>query len=308
MDSYLEIARTVLQNSRQPLSARQILKAALQMQLVPRDLYGRTQHKTLQARLATDILKHRSKSAFYRTGPGRFFLRSYMRDESIPSSYRQEFQAPLRANQLGRYDVVAFPSKSLARLALSATGPFSIADLFKLPWRFAPLNLLRKQNKFVPFRFLLLLKAKDDIFVDNRRIEKADGDLSRQAVIGIDGVVKCDDLSLFSSDEFGLWDAAARTLFEHLELPPNVRPRLEEMERWSRPQAVIDIDDHSIVELMIYLAFECTDIDEIEEAVRSRGSAEWFAYPIKINDIDRFDKWSKRLIEDEALKNALAAN
>jgi hypothetical protein len=39
MDSYLEIARKVLREARQPLSARQILKAAYQLQIVPRDLY-----------------------------------------------------------------------------------------------------------------------------------------------------------------------------------------------------------------------------------------------------------------------------
>ena len=50
------IARRVLQEARQPLSAKEILQVAYQMQIVPPDLFGRTQHKTLQARLFTDIL------------------------------------------------------------------------------------------------------------------------------------------------------------------------------------------------------------------------------------------------------------
>src|SRR6266576_3935001 len=106
MDSYLEIAKKVLLEARQPLSARQILKTAYQLQLVAPDLYGRTQHKTLQARLATDILHRRSRSEFYRTGPGRFFLRAMQTDRTIPVRYRREYTAPLRAAQLGRFDVL----------------------------------------------------------------------------------------------------------------------------------------------------------------------------------------------------------
>ena len=305
MDSYLEIARAVLRNSRQPLSARQILKTALQLQLVPRDLYGRTQHKTLQARLATDILKHRTKSAFYRVGPGRFFLRSFLIDHSIPLRYRQEFHAPLRANQLGRFDVVVFPNESIARLAAKVSAPFGISRLLELPWRFARLNAVRQENRLVPFRFLLLLVADGRIFMDNRRPTAVEGDMHRQSVIGVEGFVKWGDLSLFSHDHFGLWDAAARVLLEQLELPARVRPKLEDHARWSAAQAVINTDDRNRLELMVYVRFECTDINEIREAIDARASSEWMSSPIKVNDLDRFDKWSTRFIEDGALRAAL---
>ena len=275
------------------------------MQLLPRDLYGRTQHKTLQARLATDNLKNRSKSAFYRTGPGRFFLRAFMTDQSIPLRHRQEYHAPLRANQLGRYEVVSFPHESLIPLASGVTAPFAISHLLKLPWRFARLNSLRRQNRLVPFRFLLLLLAEGRVFVDNHRPTMADGDLPRQSVIGLGGLVRNGDLSLFSTDEFGLWDAAARELLDQFALPPHVRPRLEEPQRWSTAQAVIDADDRSRLELMVYVSFECTDITEIRDAIDLRASAEWLPAPIKVNDLERFDKWSTRFIEDDALREAL---
>jgi len=147
MDTYLEIARTVLKRTRQPLSARQILKTALQMQLVPRDLYGRTQHNTLQARLASDILRHRSNSSFYRTGPGRFFLRALQSDPSLPLRYKHEYQAPLRADQLGRFDVIAFPRAALRNLGLKTPMPLEVSRLFALPWRFARLHSLRRDTK-----------------------------------------------------------------------------------------------------------------------------------------------------------------
>jgi hypothetical protein len=60
MNSYLTIASKVLSEARQPLSAVQILRAAYDLQIVPRDLYGKTQHKTLQARIAEDSFLRQS--------------------------------------------------------------------------------------------------------------------------------------------------------------------------------------------------------------------------------------------------------
>jgi len=305
MDSYLEIARTVLRSSRQPLSARQILKTALQLQLVPRDLYGRTQHKTLQARLATDILKHRSRSEFYRTGPGKFFLKAFQADCTIPYRYRQEYQAPVRAAQLGRFDVVAFPRRVILDLAAKGAAPFSIDTLYKQPWRFAKLYSLRRDRKLVPFKLLLLLFADGRVLMDHRSLPAIDGDLSRRSSIGIGGYVKRGDLSLFSSDDFGLMDAAVRTLLEQFELPNHVRPLLEEAGRWSPPLAIIDNGDRAGPDLAVYLSFRCAGISEITEAVGHRLSSEWLSMPIRLNDLNRFDKWSCRLAQDSQLQASL---
>lgn len=306
MDSYLEMARSVLQSARQPLSARQILRTAMQMQLVPRDLYGRTQHKTLQARLATDILKHRSKSEFYRTGPGRFFLRVLQSDAQLPERYRQEYHAPLRAAQLGRFDVVAFPRIDLAKLAATLVSPFAVTKLHSLPWRFARLYNLRREPKLVPFRFLLLLVAEDRLFLDNQRPAVEEGDIHSHSVMGIEGVVKRDDLSLFSPDDFGLMDAATRTLLEHFELPHHVRALLEDDARWSDPLAVIEEErEGRRADLAVYLRFRCSGITEITDAVEARASTGWLELPISINNLERFDKWSLRLISDGNLRAAM---
>jgi hypothetical protein len=303
MDSYLAIAQSVLRSSRQPLSARQILKTAYQLQLVPRDLYGRTQHKTLHARLATDIVDNRSKSAFYRTGPGRFFLRSLQSDRSIPPRYREEYHAPLRAAQLGRFDVMAFPRAPLAEFGLKTRSPFPPSKLLTLPWRFVRLYNLRRDTRFVPFRFLLLLTANGRLFVDNRKPVLADGDLHRRSAIGIEGFVKRGDLSLFSADQIGLLDAAARTFFEQFDLPHHVLPALEDPSRWSKAHGVIDTSGGPAgADLVIYLSFRCAGISEIVEVMDARPSAEWVSMPITLNDIEGFDRWSSRLIGDIALQ------
>lgn len=82
------------------MSARAILKRAYENHLVPSHLFGKTQHKTLQARLSEDILSRRDNSLFFRTQPGQFFLREFLVDESIPAEYRRQIVARRRTRDL----------------------------------------------------------------------------------------------------------------------------------------------------------------------------------------------------------------
>ncbi len=300
MDNYLEIARTVLRSSRQPLSARQILKIAHQLQLVPRDLYGRTQQKTLHARLASNILSFRSKSEFYRTEPGRFFLRSFLSDNRIPSKYRREYQASPRAAQLGRFDVIAFPRTALAQLAFRVTSPFPATLLTDLPWRFMRLFGLQGAVDHVPFRFRLLLLSEAGYFVDDQKPTES-RDLARRLVVGIPGIVKKSDRSLFSVDGFGLVEAATRTLLEQFESSSAVINALEDVSRWSEVTALVDDGDSTVADLIVFIGFDCSDLTEITEAVDASATRGWLAFNSRPNDLSRFDKWSARLIANQGL-------
>lgn len=86
--------------ARRPLSARGILKQAYSLEIAPPHLHGKTQHKTLQARLSEDILQRREHSIFFRTKPGQFFLREFLTDASIPAEYRQPIVARRRTRDL----------------------------------------------------------------------------------------------------------------------------------------------------------------------------------------------------------------
>ena len=101
-DAYLQIARAVLERARAPLSAKEIIKRAYLLQLVPPHLHGKTQHKTLTARLSVDILEFRQRSDFFRPWPGRFFLTKYIDDDDLPKEYRTPIVAKRRARQLKR--------------------------------------------------------------------------------------------------------------------------------------------------------------------------------------------------------------
>jgi hypothetical protein len=138
MASYLEIAAKVLLASRVPLSAREILERAYLENLVPKHLYGKTQHKTLQARLSEDILSKRDRSLFFRTDPGRFFLKRFVSDSSIPEELKTEFPARRRARDLHYTGILALEKSDLSR---SNNAQFSIVDTEQV------FNLL-KGNKY----------------------------------------------------------------------------------------------------------------------------------------------------------------
>ncbi len=124
MDAYLDIAVTILRAERRPLSSHAILAEAHRAGLVPPTLYGKTQHKTLGARISEDILSHRDRSRFFRTAPGRYFLREFLEDPSIPKEHRRPFPARRRIRELVRGPALAITEES-ARLRLQGSNTIS---------------------------------------------------------------------------------------------------------------------------------------------------------------------------------------
>lgn len=127
MSSYLLIAEQVLRAARRPLSARAILDRAYALEIAPFHLYGKTQHKTLQARLSEDILQRRDHSLFFRTKPGQFFLREFLTDVSIPSEYRQPIVARRRTRDLFLGPALSVSYSYAAKILRD--GQFAKADL-----------------------------------------------------------------------------------------------------------------------------------------------------------------------------------
>jgi hypothetical protein len=118
-DAYLHLAEQVLSSVRRPMSSKDILRSAFIMGLVPEHLHGRTQHKTLTARLSVDILKFKQKSRFFRPWPGGFFLNKFLKDDSLPLEYRVPIIARRRARELKKeyaayltYDDILYFSKN----------------------------------------------------------------------------------------------------------------------------------------------------------------------------------------------------
>lgn len=114
MSAYLDTAETILMHLKHPMTAKAILKVAYENELMSSSLYGKTQHKTLNARLSEDILKYKKKSRFFRTEPGTFFLRQFLDDKSVPAQYKKPIVVKRRVRELIQEPVLAIDSSTIS--------------------------------------------------------------------------------------------------------------------------------------------------------------------------------------------------
>lgn len=304
MNSYLTLAAKVLREARQPLSARQILETAYRLHIVPGDLYGKTQHKTLQARLSEDILKFRGKSEFLRTDPGRFFLRALLQDRALPTRHKREYLAPLRANELKNFYVVCFGRDVVEQLLDSAHRLINPSELDASTIGYAKLSAIINDPEVCFLRVFVILYRGDDILAGRSRSPMGD-DIRGNLSIGVSGFVKREDRSLFSEDGFGVLEAASRTLREQLQLQPHEADPSNERFAFAG-FLTISTAHHTSNPLCAVLTFRCPLERDI--GVWLDRNCNWHDVRSQPNDLDQYDEWSRALISRSLLPSLINAS
>lgn len=294
MNSYLQISLAVLSKSRLSMSAREILEAAYRMQLVPDHLYGKTQHKTLHARLSEDILRNRNSSVFTRTGPGRFALRS-----KLPSTGQSqgEYVAPQRSYQLKQFDVLCADAREF-ELVADVTGG---VVLFGLVARFfrkqVPLRRAERDGRLVRLRLLVIIRYADRIMT----VSALDGaDMGSGRSLGLLGYVKGDDADLFSTEPYGIDAAARRTVAEQSAAP---KEAVEALSRRTPAEGVRCVrvagSGGQAGSLILLTEFECRDPEEFIGHMPVNRSPRWTRVPSEINDVSGLEPVSRQLMSVE---------
>ena len=295
MNSYLQLAEAVLRRTKQPLSAKEILAAAYQLQLVPEHLFGKTQHKTLQARLSEDLLRNRERTAFARMAPGRFVLRSRLDGEEQPS---EEFIAPLRAYQLRKFDVICANREELESILKDGETLVPLSSVLAAFSKQLPLIEAEKSPKLVHLRLLVSINSFGRVLTLNTQ---RDPNYGQGRSFGFLGYIKGDDIDLFSKDGLGLKEASFRTLQEQTSLP---RQLIE--------QAVqaVELDTIHCLSLLTspkahnsiaaFTSFRCDQPDEFASHIPANRMARWVRLPREINDIDDLDPLSQMIFASEA--------
>ncbi len=297
MDTYLDIARTVLKARRRPMGARAILEAAYRAGVVPEHLRGRTQHKTLQARLSEDILLRRQTSAFYRTEPGQFALTEFITDPDYPAKWKTPFPARRRTRELKRADSLAvlrtvavdlqggaitlpeFLNRIHNTDMLTAMHPDEMQERGYCPvWTF---SVVRKGNNVLSYRIGRYRDDRDS-FAERRSI-------------GFPGALAADDLSLFSSDKLGAQECSVSVLQQDLDIslaafeqPAANRPTVEAV------TALADLD--SALDIVIVLSWDCPEWFEPTTRRLSLNEPCWLGTIDRINNFDDFEPWSAHVL------------
>lgn len=295
MDAYLNIAVEILRAERRPLSPHSILTAAYRHALVPSHLHGKTQHKTLQARISEDIVHRREHSPFFRTAPGKFFLREFLADTSLPEEFRQPFPARRRFRELTRGPVLAIDHSVLKGVA-EANTPIRPKRIFKLlkakqhdyedPKKISP-NTVFVRSFVSVCRDRNLLSYRVGRYRDDR-----DNFMSRRS-IGFSTFVHADEHTLFNLGSFGIVDAGIRATKIDLDIP-NLAPH--EGGSASLKYFIWCTQASGINDLLAVVQFECPRWFEPLKRRLALNDLAWLDITKPVNDIDDFDPWSKQVL------------
>lgn len=297
MDSYLEIAQRVLNVSRRPMTAKGILDAAYKARLVPKHLYGKTQEKTLQARLSTDILLHRSTSAFFRTEPGVFFLTELISDPDIPSKYKERFAARRRTR-----DLLQEPSLVIDEDFVKTCEPRLLFDWKGFVRSAEAANALNYTHsrepgrKLVVWTFSIVRRGYDVLSYRLGRYRDDRDTFANKRTIGFPGVISFFDCTLFSDGDYGASDNALDAILSDLD----IEAMSIHGESIARPQPLLVMKgerDENSNALVLVMDWNCPDWFEPTTRRLSINDPSWMDLRKKPNNIEDFEPWSLAALE-----------
>lgn len=307
MDAYLTLAEDVLRRVRRPLSAHQILRSAYENDMAPPHLRGRTQHKTLGARLSEDILHHREASRFYRTAPGRFLLRELADDDSIPEELRRPIVARRRRRNLAQKRSLAFHRSELenARRGSYAIDTSAVLNLIEHgSFHYATSAPQRGPDEVVVWAFMLVIRAGCVLTYRQGHYREHRDTFMHRRTIGFYAPVSDDDLSLFEQSDHGIVSSGIKALATDLDL--------QERELWpvlnerSKLETFLYPQSHPSSDLLAVVAFSCPDWLDPTSKRLAINDLEWLDLRSPPNHCEDFDPWSQAILS-EACYLALAS-
>jgi hypothetical protein len=292
MDSYLDIASKVLRACRRPMTAKGILDAAYKARIVPEYLYGKTQEKTLQARLSEDIL-YNQRSAFFRTEPGYFFLAELISDPTIPNKFKERFPARRRTRDLHREPSLAidatFAKNCGSKLLHDWSGFVRHAEASNavhyrqfrddtsdslLVWTF---SIVRRFNKVLSYRLGRYREERDE-FVNKR-------------TIGFPGVLSYLDNTLFSEGDYGAKENSLASILSDLDI--SAMTIHGQKIDWPEHRFTLVVKRAPGIEiLLLVMEWACPEWFEPTTRRLSLNNPQWIDLRVMPNNLDDFEPWT----------------
>ncbi len=298
MASYLRLAREILLRERRPLGPRAILEAAYKSGLVPSHLYGKTQHKTLQARVSEDIVERRDRSEFFRPEPGKFFLRDFLADESLPERFRQPIATRRRTRELMRGPCLKIDFDFLKTIAepnkfVDSNAVLSLLDSEKVRYndpRFRTNKDVYLWSFVIVGRTYEILSYRIGRYRDNREC------FLQKRSVGFASLIKQEDYSLFNFRNYGIVDSGVRAMKIDLDFPDIESSIDEEQKKASLLSFFWTHHREGVSDLLAIVRFECPSWFEPTRRRLALNDIRWLDTRIPVNDIDDFDPWSKHVV------------
>lgn len=301
-DAYLNVAEQVLLDSRRPLRPREIINAAYANELLPWHLHGLTQDKTLHARISEDVAGNPALSRFFRTGPGVFFLRSFLDDESIPTAFRRPYFAPPRRRELRRERILC-----LDRLgATVGTNAEPFVGVTTLKREFAdghyrfitPVEFDRHPHGVAVHSFVLVFHGETVLSYRCGKFFPDEAPLKGKRSIGLGGAVYASDRDMLFNDMYGIVASGINELGYGIGLSRvlSERARYEGLVKPSIGVLLPAVTGRPPI-LHVVLAYECPPDFLPSKAALSVNDLRWLDIGNPANTLDGFDVTSALLFK-----------
>lgn len=274
-----------------------MLAAAYRLGYVPTHLHGRTQHKTLGARLSEDIISHRDNSLFFRTKPGRFFLREFLTDDTIPEDHRQPIATRRRMRELLRGPALAVDVSDLALIA-EVGRPIEPEIVFGLlrsnRYRYDNPKAKRPSSVFL-WSFVSVRRDREVLsYRLGRYRDDRDAFMARRSV-GFSTLVHLEQRTLFN-DDFGIVDSGVQAAKVDLDVPEIRTPA--SVNRLAAHLRYFMWVSHGEGqnELLAIISFECPHWFHPERRRLALNDLTWLDLRTPVNNVDDFDPWSRYVL------------
>jgi len=279
------------------MGAKSILDAARQASVLPEHLHGKTQQKTLQARLSEDILNRREASLFYRTEPGQFALKEFFDDPAFPTKWKVEFPARRRTRDLKRPDSLAIRRATVASLENTVVSMAEFTERLSGLDAVATMNPkdMKKRGYCAIWTFSVVRRDGEVLAYRIGRYRDDRDSFANKRSIGFPGALAADDVSLFSTDRLGVRECSIAVLQQDLDLSLATFERSDEQSPKIEWVTALT-DSEGQLDLVIVLLWESPEWFEPATKRLSLNDPGWVQTCALPNDINDFEPWSAHIL------------
>ena len=299
MDTYLAIAEKVLREVRRPLSALEILQTAYRIGVAPPHLTGRTQHKTMGARLSENILSLRENSKFYRTAPGRFLLREMEHDPNIPQNLRKPIVARRRKRSLASKNALTMKRRIIVGAA-NQRGVVQTSAIVNFieqgSFHYARSSRITHCDDVVVWAFILVIRSGHVLTYRQGHYREDRDTFMHKRTIGFYTPVVDKDMGLFELKDHGIVSSGVTAMAEDLDLQD--KQLWDTLRTRSNLKSFLFSESEMSHDLLAVIAFSCPDWLDPTSKRLAINDLEWLDLRSPLNHHDDFDPWSAAILSE----------
>lgn len=307
-NSYLDIAEEILRNARQPMSPREILAQAYVQHKVPQHLRGKTQEKTLQARLSEDISRLRERSLFFRTNRARFFLREFLTAPSIPSAFKNEYLARPRRKDLRNERILVFDHVEGESEKSRFMSTLDLDQVFECQtYRYATWPEVDARAGVVPVFSFVIFHTDEEVLTHFAGQFNDDSHPSKGfRSIGFGSAVRAQDGDLLYDAYHGIIGSAINELVYSLGISREAAREARYENKVRLRCAIVESDERLGRHIRAVMSYRCPEDFFVSKASLSLNRLVWMS-PNGESSLSEFDEASQMLLRSDILTKLLHA-